>query len=205
MTPSQRLKTLRDLEQDLNRYWREQKVIDDMKRNFGIYETHIEPPTEKEDADMPPIYQADFKPAPLLDRWTVAAIVAFAVLSFMVLAASLAFADPLPVLNANFKCPNVGEPCKVLVLTPAEEKILTGQNAILDTAAQGRNIELGGAVVYLKNKIATAPDGEVIPAPKPQAQAAPGTPEKQVTIPVGSGDAASGQGASPAATPAPAK
>jgi len=204
VTLSQRLKTLRGLEQDLNRYWREQEVIDEMKRNFGIYSEHI-PPQQKEDNDMPPIYQADFKPAPLLDRWTIAAIVAFGIISFLVLTASLVLADPLPVLNANFKCPNIGEPCKVILLTPAEEKVLTGPNAILDTAAQGRNIELGGAVVYLKNKIATAPDGEVIPAPKPQAQAAPGTPEKQVTIPGSSGDAAPGQGASPAAAPAPAK
>ena len=64
-------------------------------------------------------------------------------------------------------CPTPGEPCKVVVLSPQEERALTAPNGILDTAAQGRNLELGGPVVYFKQKIAAAPAGEVKPVEKP--------------------------------------
>lgn len=45
--------------------------------------------------------------------------------------------------------------------------MLTATNGVLDTAAQGRQIDLGGFVVYFKSKIATSPMGEVKPAEKP--------------------------------------
>jgi hypothetical protein len=69
------------------------------------------------------------------------------------------------------QCPNPGETCKVILLTPQEERILTGQNGILDTAAQGRQIDLGGFAVYFKSKIATAPSGSVTPTGVPAAPA----------------------------------
>ena len=150
---------------------------------------------------MPPIYSepdtadALAKPAPLLTWPVIGAIIAFTIISFLVLAASLAFAQTSDL--TTIKCPNPGEPCKVLVLTPNEEKVLTGPNGILDTAAQGRSIELSGAVVYMKNKIQNAPEGTVQAPPKPAAQAAPAAnpPEKQVTIPPGSGAAKAVEGA----------
>lgn len=66
-------------------------------------------------------------------------------------------------------CPTPGEKCKILILSPQEENLLTGQNGILDTAAQGRQIDLGGFAVYFKSKIATAPAGEVKPADQPKS------------------------------------
>ena len=65
------------------------------------------------------------------------------------------------------QCPVPGEKCKVLYLNESEEAALMKQNGILDTAAQARNLDLGGVAVYFKTKIGSAPQGEVIPvAPK---------------------------------------
>lgn len=85
--------------------------------------------------------------------------------------ASVAFAqEPL-----QLPCPN-DEPCKVLILTSTEINVLTGDNGILATAAQARNLDLGQFVAYFRQKIALAPAGkqqtkpaEVKPevAPKP--------------------------------------
>jgi hypothetical protein len=60
-------------------------------------------------------------------------------------------------------CPTPGEKCKVVFLNEQEERILTGQNGILDTAAQGRSIDLGGFAVYFKSKITQSPQGTVTP------------------------------------------
>lgn len=65
------------------------------------------------------------------------------------------------------ECPTPGEPCKIVILSPQEEKALTGQNGIFDTAAQGRAIELGAVAVYFKQKILAAPAGEVRSPAKP--------------------------------------
>ena len=70
------------------------------------------------------------------------------------------------------ECPNPGEKCKVLYLSEQEERILTGQNGILDTAAQGRALELGQFSVYLKTRIGTAAAGEVKAVPTPEKPAA---------------------------------
>lgn len=75
----------------------------------------------------------------------------------LILIASVAFAR---ADESHIACPTA-EPCKVLILSPAEENLLTGKNGILDTAAQGRAIDLGGFAVYFKSKIASAPAGEV--------------------------------------------
>jgi hypothetical protein len=91
-------------------------------------------------------------------------LLTFAVLA---LAPTLARAD-----EAKLPCPTPGEKCKVLFLTEAEERLLTGQNGILDTAAQARSLDLGQFAVYFKQKLATSAAGEVRPAdasgtPKP--------------------------------------
>jgi hypothetical protein len=74
---------------------------------------------------------------------------------------------------AKITCPVPGETCKVVFLNAQEEKILTGPNGILDTAAQGRAIDLGGFAVYFKQKIGSAPSGEVKPMPASPASDKP--------------------------------
>lgn len=83
---------------------------------------------------------------------------------------SYAWSDELHV-----PCPTPGQPCKVLLLTPQEEGVLMQQNGVLDTAAQARALELGQFSVYLKTRIATAPQGDVKPLPVP-VQIAPAIP-----------------------------
>lgn len=67
--------------------------------------------------------------------------------------------------EGNVQCPDPGQQCKVIYLSPQEEKMLMNQNGVLDTAAQARNLDLGQFVVYFKGRIATAPQGEVKPLP----------------------------------------
>lgn len=78
-----------------------------------------------------------------------------------------AFADP------RLQCQSPG-PCKVIVINAEEEKVLTTQNGILDTAQQGRSLDLGALVNYFKQKIATAPAGDEkkadAPEPNPPAK-----------------------------------
>lgn len=64
------------------------------------------------------------------------------------------------------ECPNPGEPCKVIVLTPQEEQMLMNKNGVLDTAQAARFIDLGNIVSYFREKIAHAPAGDMKPAPK---------------------------------------
>jgi hypothetical protein len=65
------------------------------------------------------------------------------------------------------ECPTPGEKCKVIFLTEQEEKMLMGQNGILDTAAQARALDLGQFAVYLKTRINGAAQGEVKEVEKP--------------------------------------
>ena len=69
------------------------------------------------------------------------------------------------------ECPNPGEKCKVIYLSEQEERVLTGQNGILDTAAQARALDLGQFAVYLKTRIGSAPAGEVKAVPTPEKPA----------------------------------
>lgn len=70
-------------------------------------------------------------------------------------------------------CPTAGESCKILLLSPTEEKMLMIQNGILDTAAQGRALDLGQISVYLKTRIASAPSGVVKPINPPAQNNSP--------------------------------
>lgn len=72
-------------------------------------------------------------------------------------------------------CPTAGERCKILYLSEQEERMLMGQNGILDTAAQARAIDLGQFSVYLKTRIAGAPAGEVKAVEKPVTEEMHGT------------------------------
>lgn len=69
-------------------------------------------------------------------------------------------------------CPNPGQPCKVLVLTPDEEQLLIKQGGILDSAAAGRYIDLGNVAAYFRMKLMQAPAGEVKPVEQPKPPAA---------------------------------
>lgn len=51
--------------------------------------------------------------------------------------------------------------CKVLTLSPQEEAILVQERGILATAAEGRKIELEAATMYFRQRIQSAPPGEV--------------------------------------------
>ena len=87
-------------------------------------------------------------------------------------------------------CPVPGESCKILLLSPTEEKMLMITNGILDTAAQARALDLGQISVYLKTRIASAPSGQIRPTPSgsgpasnPSAQINPAEAPKPVDKP----------------------
>lgn len=85
----------------------------------------------------------------------------------LVLLPTVAFAEP----DTRTACATA---CKVIVLTADEEKVLTGQNGILDTAAAARALDLGQLVSYFRTKIANAPAGDTPKAQdKPPVDAAP--------------------------------
>jgi hypothetical protein len=75
-------------------------------------------------------------------------------------------------------CPPDVKSCKVLVLTPDEEAALVNPRGVLDTAQAARNLDLANIVAYFRNKIATAPAGNV---PPPVINATPDT--KPVPVP----------------------
>lgn len=99
-------------------------------------------------------------------NWPIALAVATG-FAWIIFCSTMVHADELP----KIPCPTPGQPCKVLLLTPQEENLLMQTNGVLDTAAQARALELGQFSVYLKTRIAAAPQGEVqkLPdaAPKP--------------------------------------
>jgi len=100
-------------------------------------------------------------------NWVLIAALAFCILCWVLIAS--AFAD-----EQHIPCPEPGVKCRVLFLSEQEERLLTGQNGILDTAAQGRALELGQFAVYFKQKIASAPAGDVRPTtPSPSANNSP--------------------------------
>lgn len=84
-------------------------------------------------------------------RWiVVAAIAAFAVIG------TISFARSQEI----GACPP-NNSCKVITLTVPEEQAITGERGILDTAQQGRPLDLTGAVQYFRKKIEQAPAGKV--------------------------------------------
>lgn len=71
-------------------------------------------------------------------------------------------------------CPAGAPSCKVLTLTPDEEAILIQPRGILDTAATGRQLDLGHVAAYFRSRIEKAPSGNVagrqpdaVPVPTP--------------------------------------
>lgn len=101
--------------------------------------------------------------------WFIGALFLAVLLILGVLIGAARADDFADRFNGKIQCPDPGVKCKVLFLTEQEERILTGQNGILDTAAQGRSLDLGQFAVYFKQKISSAPSGE---------------PQKPATVPV---------------------
>jgi hypothetical protein len=90
-------------------------------------------------------------------------------LLFGAVALAWTFAWCWAIVAANAaECPDPGVKCKVLFLNEQEERMLMGQNGILDTAAQARSLDLGQFAVYLKTRIGSAPAGEVKPVEQPK-------------------------------------
>lgn len=69
-------------------------------------------------------------------------------------------ADPVPCQTAS--------PCKIIILSVEEERALTDPNQILDTAMQGRPLDLSGKVLYFRDKIRNAPPGSNISPEAPK-------------------------------------
>lgn len=87
--------------------------------------------------------------------------------------------QPPDVSGVQCPAPTPGSPsatCKVITLTPLEEQALVGERGILDTAQQGRPLDLTGAVTYFREKIKQASEGK--PAqPQLSSPVMPTTPE----------------------------
>lgn len=70
------------------------------------------------------------------------------------------------------ECPAGAKSCKVLVLTPEEEQALMQPRGVLDTAREGRPLDLGQVVSYFRERISRAPAGtvppEAVPVPRPR-------------------------------------
>lgn len=60
--------------------------------------------------------------------------------------------------------PGVAPGCKVITVNPGEEMSLVGPNNILDSAIWARRMELESVANYWREKLKTAPAGEI---PKP--------------------------------------
>lgn len=81
-------------------------------------------------------------------------LVVLAWLTTLVVLAPRAHADPIFCQTPS--------PCRVIILSTEEEQALTGPNQILDTAMQGRPLDLAGKVLYFRDKIRNAPAGQTV-------------------------------------------
>jgi hypothetical protein len=96
---------------------------------------------------------------------TLSIILGAAVLLF----ASLWATGVIAAEKATTECENIGEPCKIVRITPQEEQLLIRQGGVLDTASAGRYIELGNVTSYFRMKLMQAPQGEMkLPPPLPE-------------------------------------
>lgn len=69
-------------------------------------------------------------------------------------------AEPIPCQTPS--------PCKIIILSREEEAALVDPNQILDTATQGRPLDLMGKVNYFRDKIRNAPPGSNAPVESPK-------------------------------------
>jgi hypothetical protein len=99
--------------------------------------------------------------------WRLGGIAAMLVSALFMLIALGAVSLLLADEPQHIQCPDVGVKCKVIFLNEQEEQMLMTRNGILDTAAQGRSLDLGQFSVYLKTRIGSAPQGEVKQPPAP--------------------------------------
>ena len=66
--------------------------------------------------------------------------------------ASSAFGQDMP------KC-QTASPCRIIILSAEEEQALMGEKMILDSALNGRMLDMIGPVLYFRRKIEQAPRG----------------------------------------------
>ena len=87
------------------------------------------------------------------------------------LLALIPFAANAAYLDIPCPAPQPNEPagCKVITLTPFEQNALTGTNMILDTAKQGRPLDLTNATDYFRKKVEAAPAGKTFEIKAPEA------------------------------------
>jgi hypothetical protein len=122
------------------------------------------------------------KPTPLVQ--TATTLSDYLILSAALLAAAggflFLFLWAAGIVEAE-TCPNPGEQCKVITLTPQEEQMLVKQGGVLDSAAAGRYLDLANVVTYFRVKLMQAPAGEVKPAPAAVPAPAPPAPAQGET------------------------
>ncbi len=90
----------------------------------------------------------------------------------------------LMVLNglsraAETTCPPGVPACKIITLSPDEERSLTAPNGIFDAAEFANRMALSGPINYWKNKIATAPEIKAKPPAPPEPKIGPKSEPKK--------------------------
>ena len=97
-----------------------------------------------------------------MDRIAILVLTAIAIIVVLVTTmVTCARAEPAPLPQCQTQ-----SPCKIIILSNEEEFALTGPNQILDTAMQGRPLDLSGKVLYYRDKLRNAPAGAPLEAPK---------------------------------------
>ena len=79
--------------------------------------------------------------------------------AFMLVMNGVSRADSVPI-----ECPAGAASCKVVVMTADEINTLTGAGLIFDSALWANRANLSAALDAWRNKIASAPNGNVKPA-----------------------------------------
>ena len=68
----------------------------------------------------------------------------------------------------DVSCPPGVPSCKVITISPDEERVLVGPAAIFDSAEFANRMNLAGPIQYWRNKLASAPEVKAKPVePKP--------------------------------------
>jgi hypothetical protein len=86
------------------------------------------------------------------------------VLAVMVTGFALAMANYPSITHAqtpSYPCPTGAVSCKIVVMTPDEEKTLTQAGGIFDQASWANRSGMDGLITAWKQKLATAPAGTV--------------------------------------------
>lgn len=102
---------------------------------------------------------------PMNER-TVSFIVWSTVIAAVVLVAVMAGRARGQELPA-YPCPIAGKPCKIVVMTPEEEKTLTDPDMLMDHAIWANRVKFDSLVAAWRQKLQQAPAGKIV-EPKPE-------------------------------------